>query len=213
MSISTFAELKTAVSSWTHRGDLSTLAADFITLADARIHFGSEDPEFPSKPLRVRGMQNRESGTVSSGTITLPTGYLETRRLVVTSNGISNELKYKSPVQLAPYETQTGVAGFYSDLNGKIYVGGTGGGSGYVHDYYKKLDTLSDSTTTNWLITNAPNVYLYGVLLEAWMFVGNLTKAQWAYRLFAAALNGLQRSDKRAISMQAGAAVAPDSYA
>jgi hypothetical protein len=213
VSISTFAELKTAISNWTHRGDLSTFAADFITLADNRIHYGSKDQEMPSQPLRVNGMENRDTGSISSGTITLPTGYLETRRLTLTVNGQNKELRYIAPPLNAPLENMTVDASFFTENNGKIYVGGTGGGSGYIHDYYKKLDTLSDSTTTNWLITNHPSVYLQACLVEAWLFVGNMTKAQIAYRSFAGLVNGLNSVDKNAVRAGSGLAVMPDSFA
>lgn len=214
MSIASFSELKTAITNWTHRSDLSSYAADFITLADNRIHYGSKDPEMPSQPMRVKGMEQRESSTVASdGTITLPTGYLETRRLTLTVNGKNKELKYRSPAQNAPWETETGEANFFTENNGKIYIGGTGGGSGYVHDYYKKIDTLSDSTTTNWLITNHPSVYLQACLLEAWLFVGNMGKAQAAYRSFAGLINALNAADKAAVKAGSGLAVKLDTYA
>jgi hypothetical protein len=213
MSIASFSELKTAIASFTHRADLSSYAADFITLADNRIHYGSKDPEMPSKPLRVKGMEQRESSTVGTdGTITLPTGYLETRRIVLTVNGKNKELKYRSPALNAEWETETSTGSFFTENNGKIYVGGTGGGSGYLHDYYKKLDTLSDSQTTNWLITNHPSVYLQACLLEAWLFVGNMAKAQAAYRSFAGLLNGLNSADKMAVKAGSGLAVTPDTY-
>jgi hypothetical protein len=136
-------------------------------------------------------MQNRDTGNASSGAIAYPTGYLETIRLVIVVNGKNKALKYRSPVDLTPFETEQGDARYYSELNGAIYVGPPT--CAYIHDYYKAFTGLSGSNATNWLITNAPNVYLYGSLLEAALFVGK-DPASW-YRLFAGALNGLQSSE------------------
>jgi hypothetical protein len=39
--------------------------------------------------------------------------------------------------------------------------------------YYKKLDALSASNTTNWFITNAPDLLLFAALCEAEPFLVN----------------------------------------
>ena len=54
--------------------------------------------------------------------------------------------------------------------------------------FYKKFDNLGTATTsgypdsaTNWLITNAPDIYLYGTMLEAEPFIMNDERVQlWA---------------------------------
>ena len=197
MAISTFSELKTAAANWLHRDGLTSRIPEFITLAESRIHYGSKDPQFPSEPLRIRNMQQRDSGTVSSGSITIPTGYLETIRLTITVGGKNKALAYMPVVESAYYETETSEASFFTVVNGAIKVGGSGGGTGYVHDYYKALDALSDAAPTNWLITNAPNAYLYGTLIEAMPFIGRDERLNTWYRMFAAAINGLNSQDKR----------------
>jgi len=197
MAISTWSELKTAAASWLHRDGLSSRIEEFISLAEARIHYGSKDPMFPSEPLRVRAMQQRDTGAVSSGSITIPTGYLETIRLTITVGGKNKTLTYQPAAENAAWESETSEASFFTVLNGAIKIGGSNGGSGYVHDYYKAMDALSVSNATNWLITNAPNAYLYGTLIEAMPFIGKDERLNTWYRLFAAAINGLNSQDKR----------------
>lgn len=60
-------------------------------------------------------------------------------------------------------------------------------------NYYRKFDALSG--TTNWLITNKPDVYLYGSLMEAAIFIGDDAQAQKFLRLYRSACNGLQAQD------------------
>ena len=63
--------------------------------------------------------------------------------------------------------------------------------------FYKKFDNLSGSVATNWLITNAPDIYLYGSMLEAEPFIMNDERVP----LWAAALErgvgDLQEQDNK----------------
>ena len=63
--------------------------------------------------------------------------------------------------------------------------------------YYKTFDPLSGSAPTNWVITNAPDVYLYGTLLEAEPFLMNDARVQlWATAL-TESINTLQEQDNK----------------
>lgn len=61
--------------------------------------------------------------------------------------------------------------------------------------YYKKFPALSVSQTTNWLLTNKPDVYLYGSLLEASLFTNSVDQAAIFARGFMAAVNSLSKQD------------------
>ena len=41
-------------------------------------------------------------------------------------------------------------------------------------NYYKAIDALSDSATTNYILTNHPGIYLYGSLYHAANFLGGI---------------------------------------
>lgn len=205
MSISNYAELQLAVANHTHRSDLTAVIPDFIQFAETRIFNGSEDPQFESSPLRVRAMQNRDAGTVGAlGAVAFPTGYIETIRFAITSGSCTRNLEYRSPVDSAKYEV-SGSPSRYTVMNNSIYVGPYEGSS-YSHDYYKRFDALT-TTDTNWLLTNAPNVYLYAALMEAYLYMNNEKRAAPYYRLFAAAINAVQDVDMNAAKGRAGLAV------
>ena len=64
-------------------------------------------------------------------------------------------------------------------------------------DYYAKVAALSDSATTNDMLTNNPDLYLYGALLEAEPFLMNDARvAMWA-NAFRQALTDLQEQDDK----------------
>ena len=63
--------------------------------------------------------------------------------------------------------------------------------------FYKKFDNLSGSTATNWLITYAPDIYLYGTMLEAEPFIMNDERVQlWATAL-ERGVSDLQEQDNK----------------
>jgi hypothetical protein len=63
--------------------------------------------------------------------------------------------------------------------------------------YYAKLSKLSDSNTTNWLLTAAPDAYLYGTLMQAAPYLQDDARiATWS-ALYSSALEDLQVADDR----------------
>ena len=65
--------------------------------------------------------------------------------------------------------------------------------------YYKAFDSLSASTTTNFILTNHPAVYLYGSLYHASNFIRGIapdTVAQWQ-QLFVTAINNITGMDEK----------------
>jgi len=67
MSITTYAELQTAVGAWLHRSDLTGIIPDLITLGEKRIF----------RKARCRVMESALTGTIASGVIAVPSDYLE----------------------------------------------------------------------------------------------------------------------------------------
>lgn len=168
MSISNYTELKTAVDNWLDRTDLTDRVPEFIALGEARIY----------RNLRVRGMEARDtSTTIVGGTqyYTLPTDFIEARNVQINTNPV-RVLKYLTPEQMDveyPY-TYTGQPIAYTIIGEEIQLGPVPAQGGTLEiAYYKRLAALSDSNLTNWLTSNAPDLLLYGSLIEAEAFLVN----------------------------------------
>jgi hypothetical protein len=125
----------------------------------------------------------------------LPSGYLETLRLAATTGGQNYALEYISPSEFSQYENQPGNPQYYTIVNNAIKTA-PNGGLDYIHDYYKRFDALA-TTSTNALLTNAPNVYLYGTLLEAAPYLGNDPRIATWQQLFAEAVAGVNKSERK----------------
>ena len=63
--------------------------------------------------------------------------------------------------------------------------------------FYKKIDALSDSNTTEQMLTDNPDAYLYGALLEAEPFLMNDQRVQLWATAFQESLRALQEQDNK----------------
>ena len=210
MSITTHAELLTAISSWLASSGDTDLAAsddDFVVLAEQRIHYGAGNPGEPlySPPLRVLAMEKARDVTVSAQTVDLPSAnFLEARRLYLSGTPIITP-GYMPPMDFWArfLSTDTGQPSAYT-IEGKDstpygqLVFGPAPGDIYTGKLlaFEKFSALSGGS--NWLIANAPSVYLYGALLEAAIFIDEQEDVARFSALFNAAIVGLMRSDQKA---------------
>ena len=191
MAISNYTELQTAVANWLDRDDLTARIPEFIALAEARFN----------RILRLRSMEAKyTANTVASQrNLALPTSYIQMRNFQVNTSPLTT-LSYVTP---EIYDrlwggSTSGTPKFYTILANEVSFGPIPGSVMEVEMlFYKKFDNLSGSVATNWLITNAPDIYLYGSMLEAEPFIMNDERVP----LWAAALergvSDLQEQDNK----------------
>lgn len=158
MAIQTYAQLQAAIASWLDRDDLTDEIVDFITLFEA----------VANRKLRVRQMETSTTITPSSGSATLPTDYLQWRR-VTWAGDVRNELQYVHPSYLqALYpDTPSDTPTVFTIEGSTLKVRPTSS-TDIEFAYYQKIPALADGV--NWLLTAHPDLYLFGSLVEAQMF-------------------------------------------
>jgi|TARA_R100000306_G_C4321756_1_gene115490 hypothetical protein len=191
MAISNYTELQTAVANWLDRDDLTARIPEFIALAEARFN----------RVLRLRSMETKQTASTAAAqrNYALPTNYIQMRNFQLNTNPLTT-LSYVTP---EIYDrlwggSSGGTPKFYTILADEISLGPIPGSVITMEMlFYKKFDNLSGSVATNWLITNAPDIYLYGTMLEAEPFIMNDERVQ----LWAAALergvSDLQEQDNK----------------
>ena len=191
MAIGTYAELQTAVANWLDRDDLTARIPEFIALAEARFN----------RVLRLRSMEAKyTANTVAAQrNLALPASYIQMRNFQVNTSPLTT-LSYVTPEiydRLWGGSTQ-GTPKFYTILANEVSLGPIPASVQEVEMlFYKKFDNLSVSTTTNWLITNAPDIYLYGSMLEAEPFIMNDERVPlWAQAL-QQGISDLQEQDNK----------------
>ena len=191
MAISNYTELKTAVANWLDRDDLTERIPEFIALAEARFN----------RVLRLRSMETKETASTVAGqrNLALPASYIQMRNFQVNTSPLTT-LSYVTP---EIYDrlwggSTTGTPKFYTILANEVSFGPIPASVQEVEMlFYKKFDNLSVTTTTNWLITNAPDIYLYGTMLEAEPFIMNDERVPlWAQAL-QQGISDLQEQDNK----------------
>lgn len=202
MAIDSYTNLKTAFGNWMYdRSDLTSFYDDAIDNFESRVNFGvGLTSQFPSDPIRVRDMVASTDITLSSGAGSLPADFLEVIK-ITAKESVRKQLTYAAPdwIEEAYPTTSTNTPTFYTILGSSLLVRPVTSSDIELY-YYQKVPALSDSQTTNWLLADSPNCYLYGGLFELSLFIGDTERAISMYTLMAGHLNGLIRTQQNAFS-------------
>ena len=167
-----YTNLALAIGNYLGRTDLNDQIPLFIELAEARIYYGSDDSSYPSAPLRIRAMENSTDPSnygvsAGQGSLALPDRFLAASTLGVMGARYS-ALELVAPERLQSLAGQVGLPRFAAIFGDNLRLAPTPDRDyGLIVDYYSKFMPLSPDNPSNWLLTNASGVYLYGALLEA----------------------------------------------
>ena len=184
MAITTYDELKTSIGNWLNRDDLAAVIPDFISLAEAQM----------DRTLRHWRMEKRVETTLDEQYENLPTDFLEMLELSLT-DGTYLTLISTSDMQRRKQASQaSGNPRFYRITSNQIeFYPPPAASSTLSMQYYAKTEALSDSATSNWILENAPDAYLYGALLQAAPYLGDDARTQIWTALFTASLEALRQ--------------------
>lgn len=172
MAITTYAELQTAVTNWLKRSDLASIIPDLIMIGEKRIF----------REVRARVMETALNSTISSGTIALPSDYLELKHAYVDG----------SPTKLLQRTTATSLYEQYPlrsstskpkliAREGSNFIFGPYPDSTYTIKGIYYAQPTSIATSANTLFTANPELYLFAALLEAEPYMKNDNRvALWA---------------------------------
>lgn len=201
--INTYGGLRTGVLAWLARtGDalLDGRFDDFLLNCERRLYYGYavDEPASPlrSDPLRIAEMESVDAAFALPGaTVAQPSGFLE----LVSAKLNSPE----GPLQLVSQRTLDGYGPQGLGGTKLIAVSGTNfrfldapsSGTATLR-YYRKLATPSGSTGND-ILTNYPDVYLYGCLVEAAIFTQGEAEAQRYLQLYNASVAGLNARTQR----------------
>ena len=191
MSISTYSELKTAVANFLARTDLTTQIPDFIQLAEARM----------SRELETRSQEKRATATLTANDefVALPTDLREVREVKLNTSP-NTVLEYRSPTALdSQFSGAGGKPLAYSIIGDEIKFRPIPD-SAYTAEiiYIGSLSALSDTNTTNNILSRHPDAYLSGALAEAYVYLMDDTRAQLYDTKFGRAIEEIKKDEQRA---------------
>jgi len=192
MALDTYSGLKTTIADYLNRDDLTSIVPSFITLAEAKFN----------RKLRMRQMIKRATATIDTQYFAYPADWLQAKEFILNTNPITymefvtdkqaNELRQNQIIA-------TGKPSYYTIIGTQIEVIATPD-TGYTGEltYYGKISALSDSNTSNWLLAYAPDLYLYGALLEAAPYLKDDERLGTWSTLYTNSLGDMEVADQRA---------------
>jgi hypothetical protein len=165
----TYDSLISTIEQYLERNDAAVVdqIPTFITLAEYEI----------AQQIKTLGQIEVAQGTMSIGNpiIQKPARWRKTVSMSVTSGG------EKTPVFLRKYEYLTnynaespdGLPLYYGDYDADNWYVSPVPDQAYTFEVlvYQRLQPLSSANQTNWITNNAPNVMLFGALLQAVIYL------------------------------------------
>jgi hypothetical protein len=191
MSLSTYAELKGAIADWLNRDDIAAVIPSFVALAEADIN----------RTLRDYRMEKRSTATLNGQYSALPTDWLETIRLEMDDGSLRLELASDGALSemRSARNDATGKPTHYAHTAGGLELFPTPDAA-YEAEliYIAKPPALSDVAPTNWLLTAAPDAYLYGALVQSAPYLKDDARATIWAGLYQSAITNLNAASERA---------------
>lgn len=179
MAIGTFGELRSAVADWLKRSDLTNTIPTFVALAESNIR----------RDVRCRAMEQEATGTLTATTLAVPTRFLEARRVIlgtyVQDYVVPNEWYLVKDASTNQY-TILGENFNFQALKD------------YTIQYWQAFASLSADGDTNWLLTNAPDVYLWASLEQAAIFIRDDSMAALSRAQYQAAVAKINSTEQKA---------------
>lgn len=192
MAIDSYSTLKSSIADFLNRSDLTSVIPTFISLSEAKFN----------RTLRVRQMVKRATATIDTQFFAMPADFLEAKSFVLNTN----------PLTYVEYATQDFLQKQRQDVyitSGKPALFGVVGtqfetvptpDTNYTGEltYYAKIESLSDTTTSNWLLAYAPDLYLYGALVQAAPYLRDDERISVWGQFYTAAMEDIVVADQRA---------------
>lgn len=155
MSIGTYAELTTKIGTWEKRTFTATETDDFILLTEAKAN----------RKLR-QDFRRRTSSTVNtdtSGVGTLPTGFVGLTSITRNVSGSVplKQVSWAALIERNP-DRDSDEAGVFAIGTGTTFKVAPITDDDFLVVISGGVPALTSSNTTNWLLTLAPDFYLFG---------------------------------------------------
>ncbi|WP_457321624.1 phage adaptor protein [Roseateles sp. P5_E11] len=192
MAITTYAELLSAVASWAHRSDLTTIAPDFVSQCEAKLN--------DSLLLKDQETEATLSTAIGSDSVTLPSNYVSPIAMWIVISNARTPLTAASPQDFAG--TPVNTIPRYWAIDGDSILFDNPADAVYSCPFrYVAKSNLSVTNTTNALLTRRPDLYLAGAMVEYAIWAKDTeAMAIWGSK-FEDAIRAVKAADNRSKSV------------
>lgn len=194
MALDSFDNLKAKISDQSHRNDLTPdRLADFIKQAEQSMYNN------PIESLEIREFETiTNTDTVAdSNVIALPSGYLSMRSIKIddkSTDAQQYELTYTAPETLFK-DPASGTPSYFTVTNQIEFNRPADAVYNVEIKHLASLTALSDANTTNGILTNYPNIYLFGALRSLNQWAERFDLAEYYYAEFIKEIRGANKQN------------------
>lgn len=167
MALSNYTNIASSVENWLNRSgftDVTAITEDFIIMAQRRIQ----------RDVRIPTMEVFSSGiTVTSGQSAIPTDMLDVKEMVATDGSTAWPVVRSKYSRVRNERLKAGAGPSFFDTVAGNFEFGPEPSSGVTVDlvYYRELESISTTVAQNWFSTYAPELILFGAMIEAAIFL------------------------------------------
>lgn len=193
-----YSEVVSTVEAFLNKTEADSFIPSFIAMAEAEIN----------RRLDVREMTSYTVVTISAEAVQVPCDFAGVKSFRLNSSPVK-KLEYVRPDAFDSYQDQaTTGAGpqFYTIVGDKFLFWPVVTTAQQARLRYRsKLNALSAANFTNWLSESHPDIYVYGALKHAGLFLADERTQGWANAFDGA----LAQAEQDSITQNAGSTLQP----
>tara|TARA_R110002167_G_scaffold28036_1_gene94842 strand:+ start:4164 stop:4784 length:621 start_codon:yes stop_codon:yes gene_type:complete len=189
--ITNYGTLEAEIADFLLRDDLTAVIPTFISFAHEKLN----------RDLRTRQMVQRATASLTTEYTALPGNFLQMRDIRLNANPVRSLEQISSEAQNQERERWGNTAGeprYYTIIGETIQVFPSPNATYTIEmAYYEKIPALVNAADTNWLLTKAPEIYLYGSLVHSAPYLKDDERIVIWQTLFRDIFNSLTTEDEK----------------
>jgi hypothetical protein len=169
VSITTYAELKSAIADFLNRDDLTSTIPTFISLGEAQI----------ARDVRHWKQEKRVTTSVDERYENLPNDWIELKLITLSTGAMLETVAPSNMADMRARSDTPGVPKYVRMTADQLEFYPTPSAATDISMlYYARTPALSDASPTNWLLSDAPDVLLYASLIHSAPYLAEDARVQ-----------------------------------
>lgn len=188
MSITTYAELKSAIADFLNRDDLTSTIPTFISLGEAQI----------ARDVRHWKQEKRVTTSVDERYENLPNDWIELKLITLSTGAMLETVAPSNMADMRARSDTPGVPKYVRMTADQLEFYPTPSAATDISMlYYARTPALSDASPTNWLLSDAPDVLLYASLIHSAPYLAEDARVQIWGSLYQSGVEKLNIENQR----------------
>jgi len=188
VSITTYAELKSAIADFLNRDDLTSTIPTFISLGEAQI----------ARDVRHWKQEKRVTTSVDERYENLPNDWIELKFITLSTGAMLETVAPSNMADMRARSDTPGVPKYVRMTADQLEFYPTPSAATDISMlYYARTPALSDASPTNWLLSDAPDVLLYASLIHSAPYLAEDARVQIWGSLYQSGVEKLNIENQR----------------